>query len=143
MQCGDQIRAVIHGHVRLMIKRRAQVAVVGGVVFAFDRKHRDFVLRNQRRRHVILGGQRIGSGYHNIRAACLQSAHQIRRFGGYVHAGCHSDALERTFLAEAFLERGQYGHFPRGPIHAAPAALGQVDVFDVIILHSISVNLSY
>ena len=41
---GDEIRAVVHGELRLVLKRRAQVRIVGVVVLALDGKGGDVVV---------------------------------------------------------------------------------------------------
>ena len=98
---GDQVGAVVHRHVRLVVEGGADVLVVGHVVFALDGKGRDFVDIDQRRCHIILGRERVGSGQHQVRAAGLQRARQVGGLGGDVQAGRKAHALERFLLREA------------------------------------------
>ena len=50
----DEVGAIVHGDVRLMVERRVEVLVVGLVVLTLNREDRDFVVGNQRGRDVIL-----------------------------------------------------------------------------------------
>ena len=138
---GDQVRAVIHGHVRFVVERRGDVLVVRNVVLALDGEGGDFVDVDQRGRHVILRGERIGGRQNQVRAAFLQGARQVGCLGGDVQAGRHAHALERLLFLEALADLAQDGHFALGPVDAAAAAFGLVDVFDIVIAHENSLIL--
>ena len=45
VQGADQVGAVVHGHVRLVVEGGVDVLVVGLVVFALDGEDGDFVVR--------------------------------------------------------------------------------------------------
>src|ERR1022692_5274061 len=56
---GDQVRAVVHGDLRMVIERRVDVRVVRGVVFALDGVGGDAVVPDAWRRGRNLRGERI------------------------------------------------------------------------------------
>jgi len=133
MQGGHQVHAVVHGDLGAMIQRRPQVGVVGVIVLALDGEHGDVVIPHQHRGDVVLGGEGVGSGQHHIRAARLQGLHQIGGLGGDVQAGGDAHASQGLFFDEAFFDELEDGHFFGGPVHAQPALVGQIDVFDVVV----------
>ncbi len=55
----DQIGAVIHGDVRLVVERGKNVLVVRIVVFALDGKDTDAVVAHKRSGHVVLRRKRV------------------------------------------------------------------------------------
>ena len=55
-QHGDQVRAVVHGELRLVLKGGAQVRIVGVVVLAFDGESRNVVVAIQRSGDFVLRG---------------------------------------------------------------------------------------
>ena len=55
-QHGDQVRAVVHGELRLVLQRRAQVRIVGVVILAFDGQSRNVVVAIQRSGDLVLRG---------------------------------------------------------------------------------------
>ena len=69
---GDQVGAIVHGHVRLVIERRENVLVVGVVVLALDGVDRNAVIAHQRGGDVILRGKRVGRAQHHVGAAIAQ-----------------------------------------------------------------------
>ena len=81
-----QVRAVVHGDLRLVIDRGVQVRVVGGVVFALDGKRGNRVILDQRGGHFILRGKRIRGAQNQIGAAIAQRDGQVGRFAGHVQA---------------------------------------------------------
>ena len=92
VQDGDQIGAVIHGDVRLVVDGRDDVVVVGVVVLALDREYRNVVVAHQAGRHVILRGQRVGRAQHHVRAAIAQADGQVGSFRRHMQAGGNADA---------------------------------------------------
>ena len=73
VQNGDQVGAVVHGDVRLVIERRHDVRVIGVVVLALDGEDGDAVVAHQAGRHVVLRGKRVGGAEHDIGAAVAQA----------------------------------------------------------------------
>ena len=59
VQNTDQVRAIIHRDVRLVIERGKNVAVISVIVLAFNGKNCDAVIAHQRSRNVILRRKRI------------------------------------------------------------------------------------
>ena len=60
VQHAHHVGAVVHGEVGAALQRAGDVAVVGLVVLALDGEDADAVVHHQRRRGVILGGERVG-----------------------------------------------------------------------------------
>ena len=84
MQDRDQVGAIIHGDVRLVIDRGKDVAVIGVIVLAFDGEHRDAVIAHQGCGHIVLGRQRIRRAQRDIGAAVAQTDGEVRGLGGDV-----------------------------------------------------------
>ena len=83
----DHVGAVVHRQLRLVIDRRFDVRVVRVIVLALDREHGDVVLVHERRGHVVLSRKWVGGAEHDIRAAGLQRAGEVRRLGRHVQTG--------------------------------------------------------
>ena len=134
MQHADHVGAVVHRDVRLVVDRRLDVRVVGVVVLALDREGGDAVLVDERRGDVVLGRQRVGRAEHDVRAAGLERAHQVRRLGRHVQARRDAVAGERLLGLEPLADRGQHRHLPVGPLDPPHAFGGERQVFDVVSL---------
>ena len=130
-QLGDQVGAIVHGDLRLVVERGGDVRVVGGVVFALDGVGGDVVILHERCGDFVLRGERIRGAENHVRAAVAQRDGQIGGFAGDVQAGGHAHALERLFLDESLANQLQNGHVLIGPFDFALAVLGEADVFDV------------
>ena len=115
-----------------MVDRRLDVAVVRVVVLTLDREHRDPVLGDERRRHVVLRRQRVGGAEHDVRAASLQRAGEVRGLRRDVQAGRDADARERLLPLEALADRGEHRHLPVRPLDPPDAFRGQREVLHVV-----------
>ncbi len=91
---GDQVGAIIHGDVRLVIQRRHDVRVIGVVVLALDGVDRDVVVANQASRDIVLGGERIGGAQYDIGAAIAQRDGQVGSLRRDMQAGRDANALQ-------------------------------------------------
>ena len=131
----DEVGAVIHRHLRLMVERRTDVRVVGVAILALDGVGRDLEMGDERGGHVILRRQRVRRAQHRIGAAGGQGAHQVGRLGGDVEAGADPPALERSLGREPFADAGQHRHLPVRPFDLQPAGIGQAQVRHVGGLH--------
>src|SRR5208282_5258500 len=129
VQNGDQVGAVVHGDLRLVIERRHDVGVIYFVIFAFDGVNGDVVIADQAGGHVILRGKRVGSAKHDVGAAVAEGNHQIGRFGGDMQASRHADIPQRLRLDELFANGLQNGHGLEGPFDAALADVGEREIF--------------
>ena len=127
----DQVGAVVHGEVRAMVERRADVGVVGVVVLALDGVGPDPVDVDQGRRDGVVGGQRVGGAERGVGAPRLQRDHQVRRLRRDVQAGRNPQALEGSLTLEPLPDQQQHGHLPRGPFDQVIAGLRQAGVLDV------------
>ncbi len=85
----DQVAAVVDDQVRAcgLVQGPLDVPVVAAPVHPGPGEDRDPVPVRQRRRDVVLGGQRVGGGQRDGRAARLQQPHQHRGLGRDVQAG--------------------------------------------------------
>ena len=132
MDAADHVGAIVHSDLRAEVDDGVHMAVVRFGVLAFQREHGNAVVFDERCGSVILGGQRVGSAQAHVRAACLERAHEICRFGGHVQAGANAHALERTFALETLANACKHGHVAVCPQNAVQAVVGQLDVLDVI-----------
>ncbi len=73
VQDGHQVRAVVHGDVRLVIDGSQDMAVVGVIVLALDGENRNAVVAHQAGGDIVLRRKRIGGAQHHIRAAVAQA----------------------------------------------------------------------
>ena len=132
MDRADEIGAVVHRDMRLVIQRRVNVLVIGFVVLALDGVDRYLVVGDERSGHVVLRRERVGGGQHDIGAAGLQRLHEVGGLGGDVQAGGKAQAFERLFLFETFLDLLEHRHLLPGPLDTVAAAGRQFDVFYVV-----------
>ena len=132
--CRNQVGTIVHSDLRVVIERGLQVAVVGCIVFALDRKNRDFLIGHQRCRNIILGRERVRGGQHYIGTADGQHLHQIRRFCRHMQTGRNLDALQWALFLEALADEPQHRHFLLGPVDPLAALLGQAQVLDVVVV---------
>ena len=86
VQHADHVGAVVHREVRLVVDRSLDVRVVRVVVLALDREDRDVVLLDERRGDVVLRRERVRRAEHDVGAAGLQRAHEVRRLRRHVQA---------------------------------------------------------
>ena len=100
MQCGDDIGAVIDDHIRLVVERGHDVAMVGLGILALDREDRKALI-DQRRRHIVLRRKRIACAKNGISAAGLERQREVRGLGRDVRADEHANAVERLLRRKA------------------------------------------
>ena len=92
----------------------SDVLVVRVVALAADRVGGDAVRRDERRCGRVLRRQRIARGQHDVRAARLQGAHEVRGLGRDVQA--RRDGVDRPAVGRARSVRGS----PTGPAWTGP-----------------------
>ena len=92
-QHGDQVGAVVHGDLRLVVEQPLQVRVIGVVVLALDGVTSGCCNPCTRRGDIVLGGERIGGAEHDVGAAVAQRDRQVGGFAGDVQAGRDAHAL--------------------------------------------------
>ena len=133
VQDRDQICAVVHRNVRLVVQRRQNVAVIAVVVLALDGEHRNAMIAHQAGGYIVLRGKRVGSAEHHFGATIAQCDPKIRRFGGDVQAGRDADRLQGLVLDKFLADDLQHFHRLAGPLDALFAHIREFDVLDVAI----------
>ena len=125
----DEVSAVIHGDVRLVIERGHDVRVVGVVVLTLDREHGNVVVAHQASGHVVLRGERVGGAECDIGAAVAQRDHQVSGLGGHVQASRDANVFEWLILDEVLADNLQNLHRLVRPLDAL---LTQIRYFEVL-----------
>jgi len=133
----DQVGAIIHGDVGLVVQRSVDVFVVGSVVLTLDGIHGNLVVGDQRRGDIILSAQRVARDQHEIGATSLQHARQVARLCGDVQTCRHAHALERFLGGKALADTAQHRHLTLSPVHAQPSGGRQFHIF-YMMFHSCS-----
>ena len=134
VQDADHVGAVVHRQLRLVVDRGLDVRVVRVVVLALDREDGDVVLVDERRGDVVLRRERVRRAEHDVRAARLERAREVRRLGRDVQAGGDAVAGERLLALEALADRGEHRHLPVGPLDPAHALGREREVLHVVAL---------
>ena len=126
-----QVGAVVDGHRR---RGRGQGPDVRGErvgALAAHGADRD-PATHQRRRDVVLRGQRVGGAQADGGPAGRQGIREVGRLRGDVQARGHPDAVERPLLGEALADRAQHRHLALGPRDACLSLAGEGEVGDVV-----------
>ena len=127
-----EVAAVVHRDLRMRVGDRVEVGVVGVAVLAAAGEGGDAVLGDERRRDVVLRGQRVRGREHDVRPTGLERAHQVGRLGRDVQARPDAQAIERALALEALADQAQDGHLPFRPLDAADAFVGEAEVGHVV-----------
>ena len=88
----------------------------------------DLGLAAQRRRDVLLRGERVRRAQRDVRPTRLQRPHQARRLRRHVQARADDDARERPLAGEALTDRAEDGHLPVRPLDPASPDSGLVAI---------------
>src|SRR5262249_4883011 len=94
MKSRNEITAVIHCHIRLVIKDSINMAIVGWLVLALNGKGGNAIHAHQGSGNLILGRKWVGSAEYEIRSTSLQGNRQIRRLSGNMQAARHTNPFE-------------------------------------------------
>ncbi len=132
VQQGHEIAAVVHGDVRMRVGGGIEVPVVGLVVLAVDGVAADAVLGHERRRHVVLGRERIRRHQRHVGATGLERTHQVGGLGGDVEAGADAQASQWLLLLEALADEPQDRHLPLSPLDTANTFIHQTEIGDIM-----------
>ena len=127
-----EVAAVVHRQLRMRVRDRTEVRVVGVVVLAATGERGDAVLGDERGRDVVLGRQRVARREDDVRAAGLERAHEVGRLGRHVQARADAQAVERPVALEALADQAQDGHLALGPLDAPDALGGEGEVGHVV-----------
>src|ERR671930_2653094 len=101
MEDADDVGAVVHRHVRVMVDRGRDVGVVAVVVLALDSEDGDSVLGDERGSDVVLRREGIRGTKEYVRTTRLQGTREVRSLRRHVEAGRDPVALERLLALEA------------------------------------------
>jgi hypothetical protein len=129
----DQVAAVVDDQVGSGAQGLLEVAVVAAAVHPGPGEDRDAMVHGQRRRDVVLGGQRIGRGQRHRRAARPQQPRHHRGFRGDVQAGRDGQPAEGPGGGEAVHEARHQRHGPFGVLDADAALGGEGGVRDLAV----------
>src|ERR1700733_6746218 len=91
---GDQVGAVVHGDVRLVVDGGEDVLVVSVIVLTLDGENRNRVVADQAGGNIVLSRQGIRGAEHDFSAAVAQADGQVGGLGGDVQAGRNPDTLQ-------------------------------------------------
>ena len=128
----DEVAAVVHRHLRMGVRDRVEMRVVGVAVLAAAGVRRDPVLGDERRGDVVLGRERVRGGEDDLGATGLERPHQVGGLGRDVQARADAQAVERPVALEALADQAQDGHLALGPFDPADALGGEAEVGDVV-----------
>src|SRR5581483_5642893 len=133
VQQAHEVGAVVHRDVGTVVQHGVDVAVVRLVVLAPDREHVDIGLLAQRRRHVVLRGERIRGAQGDLGSSRGERLHEIGRLGRHVQARANANALERALLLEALADQAEHAHLGGRPLDALAPLPGQAEVPHVAV----------
>src|SRR5271155_3100731 len=91
---GDQVGAIVHGDVRLVIDGGEDVVVIRVVILTLDGVDRNALIADQAGGNIILGRQRVRGAENHVGAAVAQADGQVSGFCGDVQARGDADAFE-------------------------------------------------
>ena len=131
-QRGHDVRTIVDDHIRLEVQSGAHVTTIGVGRFAFHRKHRNPVIRNQTRGHIILRREGIRSDQHRLCATGLQRARQVSRLSRNVRAGHEAHAAQRLLRGKSLANQTQHGHLALSPINAPLSLRRERNILDVM-----------
>ena len=116
--CSDahHVGAVVHRDVRVRVEHLVDVPEERLGVLALHRERRDAALLAERRRHVVLGRERVRRAERDLRAAGRERLHQVRGLGRHVQARRDPDAGQRLLLLETLADQRQHRHLARRPL---------------------------
>ena len=117
---------------RLVIERGKNVLVIGFIVLALDGVDGNAVIANQRCRHVILRGERVGGAKNHVSAAIAQRNGQVCGLRGHVQARGNANALQRLVLDEFLADALEHRHGLVGPLNAALSQISQFQALDIV-----------
>jgi hypothetical protein len=111
----DQIAPVVQHEVGPGLQRLVDVPVVPLPVGTGTGEHLRPVLLNERRRGVVLRGQRIGRRQRHARPARLERPDEVGGLGGDMHARRDPNPVQRPLSGEPLPDLPQHRHRPVSP----------------------------
>ena len=126
----EQVGAVVDRDLRRPREQGVDVLDVRVEILAMDRPDLDAVVGHERRRDVVLRGQRVRRAQGEDRATGLERADEVRRLGGDVQAGGHAEPGERALAFEPLADPAQHRHLCVRPFDPRFTRGGERDVGD-------------
>ena len=99
--------------------------------FPANRKDRNTGVRDETRRHIILGREQIGGAQRHPSAGGLESQHEVGRFRGDVETTTDAKAFERFGSRHAFANVQEHRHVGRCPGNLQLALSSQRRITDI------------
>ena len=109
------------------------MAVIGIGILAINCKHRNVMILDQIRSHIILRTQRIRCTEKNVRTARFQCLHETCRFRGNMKTGTDSPTLQGLFFRKPISNTVQNRHALVGPGNTNPALIGKGYILNIVI----------
>jgi hypothetical protein len=127
----DQVGAVVHRHVRLVLQGLGDVPVIARLILPLDRIDGDAEVLDQAGGDVVLGRQRVRGDQDQVRTAGDQGPGEVGGLGRHVQTGRHPQAGQRLLGVEPLADRAEHGHVSLRPDDPLVADTGQRQVFHV------------
>ena len=131
VQHRDQVGAIVHRDMRLMIDGCHDVVVVAVTVLTLDGKYRNVVFAHQAGGYVILRGKRIGGAEHHIGSAIAERNCQVGGFRCDMQAGRNAYSLQRLILDEFLADDLENFHRLIGPVNALLPHVSKFEILDI------------
>ena len=117
MESRHEIGAVVKGDVRFVVQGRADMPVVGVVVFAVYPVGDD-PCGDQGRRNVVLSAQRVAGAQDHVGPTVPQGKGKVRRLGSEVQARNDPQVVQRLLPGKTLPDLTHYRHLLGGPLNA-------------------------
>ena len=98
---------------------------IGFIILTLYGEDGYFVVTDKRRRHIILGAERIAGTQCQVSAASYQGTGQVSRLGRNVQTTGHANTLERLFFLKPLSDGSQDGHLFLSPFDSVTSLFGQ------------------
>ena len=120
-----KIAAVVDHKMRFVFKRRFEKGGVLLLRHSVTGKDLHPVRKGKRRRHVVLGGERVAPGGKHLSSADCESLGKVCGFRLHVDRHGYAKSLEGALLREAFADGIEHRHIRACPIDFLPARRGE------------------
>ena len=101
----NQVTAIVHGHVGLVIKDGIDMVIVGLLILAFNGIGRNTVLTDQGGCDIVLCRKRIGGAEHEVGASSFEGNRKVCCLCSNMEAARHAYSLERQIFRKTLPEK--------------------------------------